>query len=115
MVRTRPWVAVVSGLAATGGVVILAAFLLGMVSLARCGGFFGESDAVPGTLSERICGRDLGEWLFAASLAVPLLAGVVGSVRARRTGEHRTWQRPLAGGAAVAGAAIVLVAISGEI
>ena len=113
--RPRPWVVVVSGLAATGGVVIAAAVMMASVALQRCGGFFGTNDAVPGTLSARLCHRDLGEVLFVVMLVVPLAAGVAGSVLAGRSGRHRTWQLPLAGGAAVAAGAIVLVAISGDV
>lgn len=94
----------------TAGIVVV-----GLVSLNRCGGFFGESHAVPGTLSEHLCRDPAGRVLFAVNVIGPLALGLLGTVRAARTGDIRALGAALLAAAAIPIALGILYLISGSL
>ena len=103
------------GAALTAAVTATGVVTVGLVSLWRCGGLFGESTAVPGTLSERLCADAAGRVAFAIVVAAPLAAGLAGTAAAVAARDARRLRAPLAVAAAVPLVTAVVYLLSGSL
>jgi hypothetical protein len=103
------------GLAATAAATLVPLPFLGGITLWRCGGFFGEHDWVPGTLSEDLCTSPWSGVMFAAAIAGPVVIGLGGTWRAIRLEDESALWPAIASAVAVPVTIGLLYLVSGEL